>query len=191
MKLSNLKIISGGQTGVDRGALEAASMMEALGLRAWGGWAPKGFKAEDGEIPEPYRSKMRMSSGGYKERTVMNVQAAHGTVVVYTKAHHIVKKGGTHMTLLRAWEEGRAVLPLFVEPGDYETSVPCLTAWFQHLYAVNLFSVQARMQPFEGLVEGEDAVIVNFAGPRESKAPGIQDLTCSIVGEALDLLEGP
>ncbi len=44
------KIISGGQTGVDRGALDAAL---AAGLPC-GGWCPAGRKAEDGEIPEKY-----------------------------------------------------------------------------------------------------------------------------------------
>ena len=43
----NIKIVSGGQTGVDRGALEAAV---ALGLD-FGGWAPHGWIAEDGTIP--------------------------------------------------------------------------------------------------------------------------------------------
>lgn len=44
---NELKIVSGGQTGVDRGALEAAI---DLGLY-WGGWAPKGWRAEDSEKP--------------------------------------------------------------------------------------------------------------------------------------------
>ena len=44
MHKSELKIVSGGQTGADRGGLEAAIH---LGLD-WGGWAPKGWRAEDG-----------------------------------------------------------------------------------------------------------------------------------------------
>ena len=47
MKKNELKIVSGGQTGVDRGALQAAM---DLGLD-WGGWAPKGWRSEDGTIP--------------------------------------------------------------------------------------------------------------------------------------------
>ena len=44
------KIISGGQTGVDRVALDVSL---ELGIPC-GGWCPKGRKAEDGPIPERY-----------------------------------------------------------------------------------------------------------------------------------------
>ena len=55
MKKDELKIVSGGQTGVDRGALQAAM---DLGLD-WGGWAPKGWRSEDGTIPPHYRTNMQ------------------------------------------------------------------------------------------------------------------------------------
>ncbi len=48
MTRQELKIVSGGQTGVDQGALEAAL---DLGL-VWGGWVPKGWRAENGTVPE-------------------------------------------------------------------------------------------------------------------------------------------
>ena len=50
--LMRFKIVSGGQTGVDRGGLEAAI---ALGL-PYGGWVPKGLIAEDGTVPLKYAS---------------------------------------------------------------------------------------------------------------------------------------
>jgi len=56
----NIKIVSGGQTGVDRGALEAAV---ALGLE-FGGWAAHGWIAEGGTIPEQYWERMHPSLGG-------------------------------------------------------------------------------------------------------------------------------
>jgi len=179
MNLSNLKIISGGQTGVDRGALEAASLMASMGLAGWGGYAPNSFKAEDGTIPEPFRSQMK-PAGDYVERTILNIQAAHGTVVVYTKANQIVNRGGTQMTLLTAWKEGRAVLPLFVEASSITTPVALLVTWIQHLHVV-----AKKLIPEH---RGGDYTIVNFAGPRESKCPGIQDLTCEIVGAALEAI---
>lgn len=51
------KIISGGQTGADRGGLDAAI---ALGI-PHGGWCPKGRRAEDGKVPKRYR--LRETSG--------------------------------------------------------------------------------------------------------------------------------
>ncbi len=49
--MSGKKIISGGQTGVDRGALDAAIALDF----EHGGWCPLGRLAEDGQIPDRYR----------------------------------------------------------------------------------------------------------------------------------------
>ena len=70
------KIISGGQTGADRGGLHAA--IEA-GVRH-GGWCPKGRKAEDGVIPAKYRL-VEHESADYVARTEANVIDSHCTVV--------------------------------------------------------------------------------------------------------------
>jgi putative molybdenum carrier protein len=75
--VEGLKIISGGQTGVDRAALDVA--ME-LGL-ACGGWCPKGRRAEDGPIPAGYPLQ-ESASAEYPPRTAMNVRAADGTLVL-------------------------------------------------------------------------------------------------------------
>lgn len=72
------KIISGGQTGADRAALDAA--LEA-GFPC-GGYCPKGRKAEDGVIDDSY--PLDEIDGGYAQRTLMNVQAADATVVFYS-----------------------------------------------------------------------------------------------------------
>ena len=61
--VANVKIVSGGQTGVDRGVLEAAT---ALGLD-FGGWSPHGWIAEDGTISwgviVPHRNRTRVLGG--------------------------------------------------------------------------------------------------------------------------------
>lgn len=62
------KIISGGQTGVDRAALDVA--LES-GIPC-GGWCPKGRRAEDGIIPTRYPIE-ETSSPDYPMRTEMNV----------------------------------------------------------------------------------------------------------------------
>lgn len=72
-----LKIISGGQTGVDRGALDAA-----IELRVeCGGWCPAGRMAEDGIIPNRY-PVIELANAGYAARTTRNVTDADGTLVI-------------------------------------------------------------------------------------------------------------
>src|SRR5438094_9232052 len=72
-----LKIISGGQTGVDRGALDAALAFEV----ECGGWCPAGRLAEDGTIPKRY-PLMELANAGYAERTARDVARSDGTLVI-------------------------------------------------------------------------------------------------------------
>lgn len=71
------KIVSGGQTGVDRAALDVAL---ALGI-ACGGWCPKGRRAEDGTIPDRY-PLVETASRDYRERTRRNVEDSDGTLIL-------------------------------------------------------------------------------------------------------------
>lgn len=70
------RIVSGGQTGADRGGLDAAI---ELGI-AQGGFCPKGRLAEDGAIPARYRLR-ETPSAVYAERTRRNVETAEATVL--------------------------------------------------------------------------------------------------------------
>lgn len=72
-----IKIISGGQTGVDRASLDAAI---DLGLEC-GGFCPKGRRSEDGIIPTKY-PLTETSTDQYPERTELNVKSGDGTLVV-------------------------------------------------------------------------------------------------------------
>ena len=92
------KIVSGGQTGVDRGALDAA--LDA-GF-ACGGWAPAGRIAEDGPIPARY-PLVEHSRGGYEERTLQNVLDSDGTAILYRGE----LEGGTRMTAQYCQEHRR------------------------------------------------------------------------------------
>ena len=75
---SKLKVVSGGQTGVDRGALDAAL---ELNMQC-GGWCPQGRLAEDGAIPEQYPLQ-ELEGGDYRDRTRKNVLDSDGTAIIY------------------------------------------------------------------------------------------------------------
>jgi hypothetical protein len=74
-----MKIISGGQTGVDRAALDAAL---SLGV-VCGGWCPAGRLDENGIIPAHYPLQ-ELPGGGYVERTARNVSETDGTAIFHT-----------------------------------------------------------------------------------------------------------
>jgi Circularly permutated YpsA SLOG family len=73
-----VKIVSGGQTGVDRAALDVAL---THGIDC-GGWCPAGRLDESGKIPDRYPVR-ELRAGGFTERTLQNVKDSDGTVVIY------------------------------------------------------------------------------------------------------------
>ncbi len=93
-----MKIISGGQTGVDRAALDAAI---EVGI-AHGGWCPLGRLAEDGRIPDCYRL-CETDSPEYAVRTEQNVIESDATLILYRGSI----SGGTELTLRLADRYGR------------------------------------------------------------------------------------
>ncbi|MBC2704413.1 putative molybdenum carrier protein [Desulfobacula sp.] len=71
------KIISGGQTGADRAALDVAIKFNI----EHGGWLPKGRKTEKGPLPAKYQLN-EMDTADYKARTEQNILDSHGTVII-------------------------------------------------------------------------------------------------------------
>jgi hypothetical protein len=71
------KVVSGGQTGVDRAALDWAI---AQGIEH-NGWCPAGRRAEDGVIPERY-SLRQTPSRDYRQRTKWNVRDSDATLII-------------------------------------------------------------------------------------------------------------
>ena len=102
------KIVSGGQTGVDRAALDVAL---ELGLEA-GGWVPRGRRAEDGVIPERYPVR-ECESEAYAERTRLNVRDSDATLVLTRGA----PEGGTAKTIGIADTMARPLLVVDLDGG--------------------------------------------------------------------------
>ena len=95
------KLVSGGQTGVDRAALNVALR---LGIPC-GGWCPRGRRAEDGIIPARY-PLVETPQARYPQRTAWNVRDADATLVI----HAGPPRGGTALTLRIADRQGKPVL---------------------------------------------------------------------------------
>lgn len=117
-----LTIRSGGQTGVDRAALDVAL---ELGLSCTG-WCPKGRKAEDGAIPERYPLK-ELTSTAYPDRTKQNVLDSDGTLVVMAGE----MGRGTALTVDAAKEAGKPLLVLDLNVLTPESAGQSLVDWLR------------------------------------------------------------
>src|ERR1700755_3417250 len=136
-------VISGGQTGADRGGLDAAL---EVGVPV-GGWAPQGWRSERGKIPERYRAHMREAdSSDYDDRTRRNIEDADGTLVVSLRP---ALTGGSLKTKEIAERRGQAFLHVVASTDAVDREV------------------QAR-GILEWIVDRKIGAL-NVAGPRESK----------------------
>lgn len=118
MKLK--KIISGGQTGADQAALDAAI---ALNI-PHGGWIPKGRKTEDGPLPEKYRLK-EMRTASYPKRTEQNILDAHGTLIITNGK----LSGGSALTQKLAREHGLPYLHINLKKTDLSEASSMVNKW--------------------------------------------------------------
>jgi len=146
-----LKVISGGQTGVDRAALDAAI---AAGLD-YGGSVPKGRMAEDGPIDQSYRLLKEMPHGTYKDRTEKNIEDADATLI-FTKGK---PTNGTAYTITCARKSHKPILVIDLFDKSFESVVRKVQGWLELIHPH----------------------VLNIAGPRESKSPGIYAQTLQIL----------
>ncbi|UCD82750.1 MAG: putative molybdenum carrier protein [Desulfobacterales bacterium] len=116
------KIISGGQTGADRAALDVALKFDI----PHGGWIPKGRLAEDGRISDKYNLK-EMPRHGFSARTEQNVIDSDGTVIF----SHGEPSGGTGYTREMALRHGKQMLGIDLNLTSYSDAASMLTSWIQ------------------------------------------------------------
>lgn len=147
-----LKIISGGQTGVDRGALDGALAKNV----PCGGHCPEDRKAEDGIIDERY-PVVPLLGAGYRKRTRQNVIDSDATVMIYHT--QIVPKGGTELTLKTCINQHKPYL----------------------LIDMNVFSIEQASDYIIDFIIRYEIKTLNFAGPRGSGVPEIQGYTQNVV----------
>lgn len=152
------RMVSGGQTGVDRAALDVA---RALGLEL-GGWCPRGRIAEDGVIPAKY-PLVETESPLYWVRTEQNVLDSDATLILFRQS----RRGGTEFTYRMAMKHRRPAhcVDLARTSEQLSMSVDAARDW----------------------LAGHRVRTLNVAGPRESVAPGIyqeaQRFLMAVLGE--------
>ena len=159
------KVISGGQTGADRGALDAA--LEA-GFPA-GGYCPEGRKAEDGMIDARY--PLVEYGKGYAPRTRKNVEMSDGTIVFYDT----VLSGGTLLTINRCNKAGKPFRLIDIS----------LLSYGRPLMLDGNTTEELATGLILDFIRTHRAVVLNVAGPRESNCPGMQAFVKSVVYRVL------
>lgn len=141
------KVISGGQTGVDRAALDAALEAEV----PVGGWCPRGRRAEDGSIPDMYPLR-ETPSKEYAQRTAWNVRDSDGTLLI-TEGE---LEGGTALTRKEA--EQRKQPWIQVEEGD-DQSISRIRDWIEH-HDIRVLNVAGpRSSESEGIYAKAKAIM--------------------------------
>jgi hypothetical protein len=138
------KLVSGGQTGVDRAALDVAL---DLGIPC-GGWCPRGRKAEDGTIPAHY-PLIEAPSDEYSERTKWNIRDSDGSLILTWGR----PTGGTQLTIDECRDTGKPHLVIDLSDEESVTS-----------------AVQSARDWISAKIMGG---ALNVAGPRASQSPTV------------------
>lgn len=156
-----MRIVSGGQTGADRAALDVAL---ELGIPC-GGWVPRGRQAEDGPISDDYPNLEETPARKVSVRTEWNVRDSDATVIL----SHGALTGGSALTakLARKWK--RPLLHLDLDALGKDLAARRLEQWLDELRPASL----------------------NVAGPRASKDPEIYAATRALLRVVLSVPPRP
>ena len=135
-----MMIISGGQTGADQAALDAAIALDI----PHGGWLPKGRKTETGPLPLRYEL-LELGSTRYRDRTEKNILAADGTLIF--SFGPLV--GGSALTEALAIRYNRPFLHIDFELIESERAATLVENWLgtMRLEVVNVAGSRASSEP--------------------------------------------
>jgi len=150
------KIVSGGQTGVDRASLDIAIK---LGIHH-GGWCPKGRLSEAGVIPKIYELQETLSDE-YSERTILNIRDSDGTLII-RRDNIAVITDGTILTAKKAIETGKPLMIVCLNEANIKT-IAKIVQW----------------------ILDSSIKVLNVAGPRESQSPGIYNQSSQFIEQIL------
>lgn len=154
------KIISGGQTGVDRAALDAAIKLNI----SHGGWCPKGRKAELGEVIACHYQLRETDSDDYSVRTILNIKDADGTLI-FVPSLPVTTNDGTILTIQGVKKSKKPYLILDLSKEDNLDNE--INTW----------------------LEKYNIKTLNIAGPRESQSPGIYEKVFNLLTKTLRLID--
>ena len=161
-----MKIISGGQTGVDRAALDVAI---ERGME-WGGWCPKGGWAEDLTEPAGPSREVSTTEGNPDsnplQRTEWNVRDSDAALIITDgqRAVGLHRHAGARIE----WARQHGKPELVVDASDAKAPAHA-AAW--------LHAQRKRFGPH---------MTLSIGGPRESEAPGIYVSTRALIAAMLD-----
>lgn len=152
------KVVSGGQTGADRAAHDAAMRCQL----SIGGFVPKGRRDEAGTIPVKYIGLVETSTEDWRERTFRNVEASSKTLI-FTRGPAI---GGTRLTLQYAVRINRPFLVIDLRVHSLSKAADIIASWL-------------RATPGH---------VLNVAGARASEDPKIREDVERVLMEAFRAL---
>lgn len=144
-------IVSGGQTGTDRAALDFAIERRFKN----GGFVPKGRIAEDGRISERYPNLRETKTADPAERTQLNVEDSDATLII-TRGLPV---GGSKLTIELATGRGKPWLHLNLRALSLNEAAAQARCWLRSI----------------------DCKRLNIAGPRASEDPQIYDITKTLL----------
>jgi Circularly permutated YpsA SLOG family len=161
------RIVSGGQTGVDRAALDAA-INQGLEI---GGWCPRGRRAEDGPISARY-TLTETAARSYAVRTDWNVRDSDGTLILVLDDI----SSGTRLTIETARNYPRPLRIQHLVPSSKASLIR------------EVVSFDEQVGDVVRWIRESDIRVLNVAGPRGSSSPTIYPVALRFVSAVLESL---